>query len=61
MTVTFGELWEFREHKIGQVEWKCGNLHVIKVGMWYLASFMLVLNTWPPDTKWQSKTLKKTP
>ena len=45
-----------REHKIGQVDMKNGNLHVIEVGMWHLASFMLVLNTWPPDTKWQSKT-----
>ena len=33
-----------REHKIGQVDMKNGNLLVIEVGMWYLASFMLVVN-----------------
>ena len=32
-----------REHKIGQVDMKNGNLLVIEVGMWYLASFMLVV------------------
>ena len=33
-----------REHKIGQVDMKNGNLLVIEVGMWYLACFMLVVN-----------------
>ena len=31
------------EHKIGQVDMKNGNLLVIEVDMWYLASFMLVV------------------
>ena len=33
-----------REYKIGQIDMKIGNLLVIEVGMWYLASFMLVFN-----------------
>ena len=32
-----------REHKIGQVDMKNGNLLVIEFGIWYLASFMLVV------------------
>ena len=35
-----------REYKIGQVDMKNGNLLVIEVGMWYLASFMLVVTDW---------------
>ena len=31
------------EHKIGQVAMKNGNLLVIEVGMWYIASFVLVV------------------